>query len=115
MHVCDRKCFACQFDDCICDDMDYQDYQMSDALEKEIIHPKTAQQRKVAARQKAYREANKDKIAARQKAYYEANKDKVAAYKKAYREANKDKIAAYKKAYREARKKRKGPAGAGKQ
>jgi len=49
------------------------------------------------AREKAYREANKDKI----KAYREANKDKI----KAYREANKDKIAKRGKAYREANKK----------
>ncbi len=56
---------------------------------------------KVAAQKKAYREANKDKVAAQQKAWYEANKDKVAAQQKAYREANKDKVAAQQKAWRE--------------
>ena len=53
--------------------------------------------RAIAARQKAYREANREKVAARQKAYREANQEKVAAYQKAYREANREKVAAQKK------------------
>ena len=57
---------------------------------------------KVAARQKAYREANREKVAAQKKAYYEANREKVAEYQKAYREANREKVAEYQKAYREA-------------
>lgn len=32
---------------------------------------------KVAAQQKAYREANREKVAAQKKAYYEANREKV--------------------------------------
>ena len=59
---------------------------------------------KIAEYNKAYRKANKDKIAARRKAYYEANKDNVLEYQKAYYEANKDKIAARRKAYYEANK-----------
>ena len=47
---------------------------------------------KVAAQQKAYREANREKVAEYQKAYYEANREKVAAQQKAYREANREKI-----------------------
>jgi hypothetical protein len=74
MSICDRNCFACQFEDCICDELEYQDYLMLDSLEKEIIHPKTAQRRKAAARQKAYRESNKEKIKAQKKAYYEVRK-----------------------------------------
>ena len=57
---------------------------------------------KVAAQQKAYREANREKVAEYQKAYREANREKVAAKKKAYREANRDKVAEYQKAYYEA-------------
>ena len=37
------------------------------------------EKQRLAAAQKAYREANRDKVAAAQKAYYEANRDKVAA------------------------------------
>ena len=57
---------------------------------------------KVAAQQKAYREANREKVAEYQKAYREANREKVAAQQKAYYEANREKVAAQQKAYREA-------------
>ena len=60
------------------------------------------EKRKVAAQQKAYREANREKVAAQKKAYREANREKVAAQKKAYYEANREKVAAQQKAYREA-------------
>ena len=61
-----------------------------------------ANREKVAAWQKAYREANREKVAAQKKAYYEANREKVAAQKKAYYEANREKVAAQQKAYYEA-------------
>ena len=60
-----------------------------------------------AAKDKAYREANKERL----KAYYEANKEKLKAYReankeklKAYREANKERMAAWKKAHKKANK-----------
>ena len=59
-----------------------------------------AKKEKIAARNKAYKEANKEKIAASRKAYYEANKEKILAYN----EANKENKAAYDKAYRVANK-----------
>ena len=100
--ICDKDCLHCKYPDCINDTLDYADYQALDRLEKEIIRPKTAAQRKVAAQQKAYYEANREKVAARKKAYYEANREKVAAQQKAYYEANREKVAAQQKAYREA-------------
>lgn len=36
--------------------------------------------KKVAAQQKAYREANREKVAAQKKAYYEANREKWLVY-----------------------------------
>ena len=108
MIECNHNCLECPYpdvpDECLEAALTWDEWQELDVIDKDIINPKTAKQKAVAARQKAYREANKDKIAARQKAYYEANKDKIAARKKAYREANKDKIAARQKAYREANK-----------
>ena len=65
--VCDKDCLHCTQADCINDTMDYADYQASDRLEREIILPRTAKQRRLAARQKAYREANRDRLAAQQK------------------------------------------------
>ena len=65
--VCDKDCLHCTQPDCINDTMDYADYQASDRLEREIILPRTAKQRRLAARQKAYREANRDRLAAQKK------------------------------------------------
>ena len=108
MIECNHNCLECPYPDvpeeCLEAALTWDEYKELDVIDKDIINPKTAKQKAVAARQKAYREANKDKNAARQKAYYEANKDRIAARQKAYREANKDKIAAQQKAYREANK-----------
>ena len=42
------------------------------------------EKRKVAAQQKAYREANREKVAAQQKAYREANREKYNSYMRKY-------------------------------
>ena len=47
----------------------------------------------ITAKNRAYREANRDKIAAKNRAWYAANRDKVAAKNRAYREANRGKRA----------------------
>ena len=108
MIECNHNCLECPYPDvpeeCLEAALTWDEYKELDVIDKDIINPKTAKQKAVAARQKAWREANKDKVAARKKAWYEANKDKVAARKKAWYEANKDKVAARKKAYREANK-----------
>ena len=80
--VCNKDCLHCTQPDCINDTMDYADYLASDRLEREIILPRTAKQRRLAAHQKAYYEANRDRVAAQQKAYREANRDRLAAQKK---------------------------------
>ena len=100
--ICNKDCLHCTQADCINDTMDYADYQEADRLEREIIHPRTARQERVAAHKKAYREANRDRVAAQQKAYREANRDRVAAQQKAYYEANRDRVAAQQKAYYDA-------------
>ena len=82
---CNRDCFNCVFDDCIEDELSHEDYKQEAALEKEILFPRTAKEKKIAAGQKAYYEANREKIAAGKKAYYEANREKIAAGQKARR------------------------------
>lgn len=42
------------------------------------------ERRKVAAQQKAYREANREKVAARKKAWYEANREKYNKHMREY-------------------------------
>ena len=86
MVECNHDCLNCPYPDvpaeCLDAPLTVDDYKWLAELDREIINPKTAQQRKIAAQKKAYREANKDKVAAQKKAYYEANKDKVAAQQK---------------------------------
>ena len=91
---CNRDCFNCPFEDCIVDDLNADDYRALSVIEKEILFPKTAKQKKIAAGKKAYYEANREKIAAGQKAYREANREKYNQYMRDYlkkrREAMKD-------------------------
>ena len=108
MVECNHNCLECPYPDvpeaCLEAALTWDEYKELDVIDKDIINPKTAKQKAVAARQKAYREANKDKVAARRKAWYEANKDKVAARRKAWYEANKDRVAAQQKSIALARK-----------
>ena len=108
MIECNHNCLECPYPDvpeeCLEAALTWDEYKELDVIDKDIINPKTAKQKAVAAQKKAWYEANKDKVAARQKAYREANKDKVAAQQKAYREANKDKVAAQQKCIALARK-----------
>ena len=86
MIECNHNCLECPYpdvpDECLEAALTWDEYKELDAIDKDIINPKTAKQKAVAARKKAYREANKDRIAARKKAWYEANKDKIAARQK---------------------------------
>lgn len=51
----------------------------------------TGDKQKVAAQQKAYREANREKVAAQKKAYYEANREAYNAYMREYMRKRRDK------------------------
>ena len=84
MKICNKDCFNCPFDDCINDEMDYEDYVESANRDKDLRS--TSKRRKVAAQKKAYREANRDKVAEYQKAYYEANKIRIAENRRRRRE-----------------------------
>ena len=67
--ICNKDCFHCPYPDCINDDMDHEDY--VEAAERDRELRSTPEKRKLAAQQKAYREANREKVAAQQKAYRE--------------------------------------------
>ena len=101
MIECNHNCLECPYPDvpeeCLETALTWDEYKELDVIDKDIINPKTAKQKAVAARRKAWYEANKDRVAAQQKAWYEANKDKVAARRKAWYEANKDRVAARQK------------------
>ena len=79
--VCNEDCFHCPYPDCVRDDLTADTYAELALLEN-IINPPTLKQRKVAAYNRAYREANKEKVAAYNRAYYEANKEKWREYRR---------------------------------
>ena len=83
--ICNEDCFHCPYPDCVRDDLTADTYAELALLEKTIINPPTAKQRKLAAYDRAYREANKEKVAAQKRAYYEANKEKQREYNRRYR------------------------------
>lgn len=86
MIECNHNCLECPYPDvpeeCLEAALTWDEYKELDVIDKDIINPKTAKQKAVAAYQKAWYEANKDKVAAYQRAWYEANKGKVAARQK---------------------------------
>ena len=51
----------------------------------------SSSKQKVAAQQRAYREANREKVAAQQRAYREANREKYNAYMREYMRKRKEK------------------------
>lgn len=72
MVECNRDCLNCPYPDapeeCLEGPLSLDDYRELDWLDREIIRPKTERQKKASAKQKAYREANREEIAAKQKA-----------------------------------------------
>ena len=74
--ICDRDCFNCPFEDCILEEgPNAAEYRDLAQIDKSLFM--TSEKEKVAAQQKAYREANREKVAAQQKAYREAKREKV--------------------------------------
>lgn len=78
MIECNHNCLECPYpdvpDECLEAALTWDEWQELDVIDKDIINPKTAKQKAVAARQKAYRAANKDKVAAWQKSIAMARK-----------------------------------------
>ena len=81
---CNRDCFNCPFPDCVEDTLDAEDYRLARQIEREVILPKTKREKEIAAKQRAYYEANREEIAAKQRAYREANREKYNAYMRGY-------------------------------
>lgn len=78
MIECNHNCLECPYPDvpeeCLEAALTWDEYKELDVIDKDIINPKTAKQKAVAAYQKAWYEANKDKVAARQKSIALARK-----------------------------------------
>lgn len=65
--LCNEDCFHCPYPDCINDGMTAGTYQSLDEIEKELLFPRSVQEKKIAAYQREYREANREKIAAQKR------------------------------------------------
>ena len=78
MIECNHNCLECPYpdvpDECLEAALTWDEWQELDAIDKDIINPKTAKQKAIAAQQKAWYEANKDKVAAQQKSIALARK-----------------------------------------
>ena len=78
MIECNHNCLECPYPDvpeeCLEAALTWDEYKELDVIDKDIINPKTAKQKAVAAQQKAWYEANKDKVAAQQKSIALARK-----------------------------------------
>jgi len=120
--ICNKDCLHCPYEDCINDQLDYDDYCELERLDKDFVHPKSRKQLMETARKQVYYEenregvcqkkrsyydANREKIHARQRIYYANNKERLIAYHHAYYQDNRDKALAYQRAYREAKRSKK--------
>lgn len=86
--ICDRDCFNCHFDDCICDEMTAADWKEARGID-DFIHTKTAKEKAIAAYQKRYYEENRETIAAHQKRYREENCEALISFGDALRAVRK--------------------------
>lgn len=101
--ICDRDCYNCHFDDCICDAMTADDWKAARGID-DFIHTKTEKEKSIAAYKKQYYEENRETIAAKQKQYYEENRESIAAKQKKYREENRESLISFGDALRAVRK-----------
>ena len=71
--TCDA-CENCPFPDCTWDGVTSDEWDASKAEDASARH---FGESKVAAQQRAYREANREKVAAQNRAYYESHKEQI--------------------------------------
>ena len=127
MSVCDKRCEACQYPDCVNDAMDLDDYREADARDRALGTVRKAKDpppvggdaaKKEAARERAreYNKAHRAELReyfrkwraehpGAQKEYYRQNRERELAKARAYREAHREEINARARARYAAQKK----------
>lgn len=127
MSVCDKRCEACQYPDCVNDAMDLDDYREADARDRALGTVRKTKDpppvggdaaKKEAARERAqeYNKAHRAEIReyfrkwraehpGAQKEYYRQNRERELAKARAYREAHREEINARARARYAAQKK----------
>lgn len=89
--MCDRDCFNCKYDDCICEEFIYDDF-------KELRKAEMAAG--LIKKTKPLAEKQREAHNAKQRAYYTANKEKYRQYRQKYYKKNAEMLKAYQKEYR---------------
>lgn len=97
MKICDMDCFNCKFEDCINDELEYEDYVRADKLSEEIKKERLIGEARdrIQAYCKTYQEVVRGKKRAYGKMYQEVNWDRIRIYKKKHYKENRDKLRAY--------------------
>ena len=90
--MCDRDCFNCKYDDCICEEVTAED--LAGLKKAEIVAGLRAEE------PDEYEEIRRKKNEY-QKAYYHRHKEQYKKYKAEYYRKNKERIMAYQKEYYE--------------
>ncbi len=98
--VCDMNCFNCKYEDCVNDKLEFDDYVLSNSIDKDIIIQRnekiTRKMSKYALqRKKEYKTENRQKEMAYAQAYYTLNRERF----KKYRLENRERKSAYDRAY----------------
>lgn len=94
--ICDRNCEHCQYDDCINDEMDMEDYRQAD-LRDELCMSKQ-ELRKKEENHNRYMRRRQQQLAY-SRSYYRAHKEEVAIYHKVYNAQHRERLNAQKREY----------------
>ena len=77
MATCNRDCFNCPHPDCILEELEAEDYAEQRRIEREIVNPKSQKEKEIAAKQRAYYEANREEWNAYLREYRRKRKEKA--------------------------------------
>lgn len=115
--MCDRDCFNCKYDDCICEEVTDRDivevWKAESAAGLRLNETLTDEEKRIRSNenQKRRRHKYKEHYQQYRAEYYEKNKEKLREYwreyQREYRRKNKEKLSEYTKKYRKKRKEEK--------
>ena len=113
MSVCDKRCEACQYPDCINDEMDLDDYREADARDRALGTVRKAKDPPPVGGDAAKKEAARERARAKAREYNKAHRAELRAYyqkwhaehpdaRKDYYRQNREHLLVQARAYREA-------------
>lgn len=113
MSVCDKRCEACPYPDCINDEMDLDDYREADARDRALGTVRKAKDPPPVGGDAAKKEAARERAREKAREYNKAHREKIRAYyqkwlaehpdaRKEYYRQNRERLLAQARAYKEA-------------